>query len=169
MRKLTIYTIIAISIIGIIQISIYAVNNEHVGEYPFSLGRYQGVIRWTSDLDGPLRSSANTGVFTFTGNPDNDEDTVINWSSSASVEYTGNHPEYKGGYDLRAEILGAYSQSRSGNTIGELSESVGFYIEMSPPPDGVRPFIEDCESYGDANGENPTTNDTSSTRSEIPW
>ncbi|RKU27072.1 hypothetical protein C6497_12300 [Candidatus Poribacteria bacterium] len=169
MRKFTLYMMITFGLLSIIQYAINAANNGGIAEYPFTIGRYQGVIRWTNDSDGALISSASTGVFTYTGNPDNDEDTIINWSSSARVEYTGEHDDYEGEYDLKAEILGAYSQSLNGNTVGELSEKVGFYIEMSPPPDGVTPIITDCESYGDADGENPTTNVTSSTRSEIPW
>ena len=166
MKKVLITTIIALFIFAAVQISVIAVNNNGTSHYPFEFGLYSGISRYASDTDSPLSSWACTGIFNRSADEDLGLQLIFNWSASAGIYcWDGN---YRGSYDMRAEIMTFYRTGGS-DFVGEVSESVGFYVQMEPPPENVKLEIEDCSSYGDIDGENQINGNARSSRSEIPF
>ncbi len=154
MKRFLIFTTIAISLFSIAYISV-ARNNGGSGWAPINMGRYTGSVAWGHDAGIDLYSNAYTGVFRRAADPDSEIEAerkvVYNWSASANVGYNGNDESTKGDYSVHAKIL-TYSQDRSGKWDGgDLDINGGFYVQMSPPPDGVVLDRNDCSSYGGAN------------------
>ena len=147
-------------------------NNGGFGELPFTIGRYTGVIRWAHDVRPNLKSNAYTGIYTRSADPDDEDpsmqDELIFWSASANVEYTGEEDSNEGEYVLSARILN-FRQGRIGAWDGELDKNVGFYIEMSPPPDDVAPDIDDCKASGYASIKDLAGREIERTYSRIPF
>jgi hypothetical protein len=167
MKKVLTITIIALLIFAAVQISVViALNNSGTLHLPFVWGRYSGILRTANDSDSPLSSWANTGVFSRAPDEELDQDLLYNWSASAGVDcYDSN---YRGSYDLHAQIM-TFEMSDDGDYVGILSESVGFYVQMEPPPDNVTLDIEDCQSHGELDGENQLNGNSRQSRSQIPF
>lgn len=166
MKKLLTITITTLFIFAAVQISVIAVNNNGTSHYPFEFGLYSGISRYASDTDSPLSSWACTGVFSRSVDEDLGLQLIYNWSASAGVYCWDSN--YRGSYDMRADIL-TYYQDESNDFVGAVSESVGFYVQMEPPPDNVTLDIEDCSSHGDIDGENQINGNDRQSRSEIPF
>lgn len=113
-----------------------------------------------------LSSWACTGIFSRSPDEDLGEDLLYNWSASAGVSCSDGN--YRGSYDMRADIMTFYRDDSS-DFVGEVSESVGFYVQMEPPPDNVTLDIEDCSSHGEIDGENQINGNSRQSRSEIPF
>ncbi len=166
MKKLSTITITTLFIFAAVQISVIAVNNNGTSHYPFEFGVYSGISRYVSDTDSPLSSWACTGIFSRSADEDLGLQLIYNWSASAGVYCSDGN--YRGSSDMRADIMTFY-RTGSSDFVGEVSEYVGFYVQMEPPPDNVTLDIEDCSSHGEIDGENQINGNSRSSRSEIPF
>ena len=163
--------IIGLSIFCLMQVSIYALNNNGFGESPYMTWLTSGVMRWANDVDDPVRSGAETDAWTVYDWEDENLDNFVksfNWDAWAWVYYPGTNKEYESEYHIRVEALG-FPRWVSNTTIGKLDEMREITITISPPAQGQSNDIDDCKASGLVIGTDPTTNEKSRTHSKIPF
>ena len=158
-RKVLLFVIISIFTFAAVQISLKALNNNGYGEQPYMTATESGVIRWASDVDGPLSTSAGTSAATVNP-PGAGPDTCV-WSASGIASYNGNNDQHDGEYDTKAEAVG-FTVERKASVLGTYSEYAYIVVTITPLPDGQAVDIDDCAAHGDVSG-------TGASRSEIPW
>jgi len=166
-RKVFITVLIMLFSFFAVELTMFALNNSGFGENPYMVGLVSGVSRWANDSDSPLSSGASTDAHSVL-DPDTGFAASFNWAAFAWVHYGGNHPNYKGSYDVKVNILD-FERRAKGSYKGVLSVSRSLTVRIAPPPDGMANNINDCRAKGQASGKHPTTKVKSNTESHIPF